>query len=98
MANFLDIIFDLFLAVMVARVLAAAFRRLFGSATIRFSHSASSPHTAERNETVRGETVRDPVCGMFVSTELAHRLNWRGQALYFCSKECLERYRRNASS
>jgi len=97
MASFLDVIFDLFLVAVVARVLAAAFRSLFGSAAIRFSHSASSPHTAERNETVQGETVRDPVCGMFVSTELAHRLNWRGQALYFCSEECLERFRKNAS-
>ncbi|MGH9356076.1 MAG: hypothetical protein ACRD10_08095 [Terriglobia bacterium] len=33
---------------------------------------------------------------MFVSTELGHRLNWRGKVLHFCSEECLEQYRKAA--
>lgn len=42
-----------------------------------------------------GETARDPVCGMFVSTELSHKLPRGAQTLHFCSKECLERYQNN---
>ncbi|MGH9453009.1 MAG: YHS domain-containing protein, partial [Terriglobia bacterium] len=44
-----------------------------------------------------GKTVRDPVCGMFVSTELSHRLNWHGEVLHFCSEECLQNYRKSAN-
>jgi YHS domain-containing protein len=44
---------------------------------------------------VRGETARDPVCGMFVSTELSHRLTRGKETLHFCSRECLERYEKN---
>src|SRR5487761_18456 len=97
MARLLDVIFDLVLLVTAAKVLAAAFRGIFGSGRIHFSHSASPRPEAQRRA-MQGETVRDPVCGMFVSIELAHRLEWRGQVHHFCSEECLERYRRNASS
>jgi YHS domain-containing protein len=41
--------------------------------------------------------ARDPVCGMFVSTELSRRLNRGGQTLHFCSDECLEKFRRQKS-
>ena len=44
--------------------------------------------------TVRiGKTERDPVCGMFVSTELSRRLVRGSETLHFCSRECLERYK-----
>lgn len=39
-------------------------------------------------------TVRDPVCGTYVTREdaIAERLE-NGQNVYFCSMECLNRYR-----
>ena len=40
----------------------------------------------------QGRTARDPVCGMFVSTELSHRLVENGQVVHFCSKNCMESY------
>jgi YHS domain-containing protein len=43
-----------------------------------------------------GKMVRDPVCGMFVSTELSHQLTEQGQTLHFCSRECLERYQKQS--
>ncbi|MGA3164653.1 MAG: hypothetical protein ABSF14_00900 [Terriglobia bacterium] len=49
---------------------------------------SASPH--------RGETARDPICGMFVSTELPHRLTRGSQTLHFCSRECLEKYQKEA--
>lgn len=42
----------------------------------------------------KGQTARDPVCGMFVSTELSHKLNDGGLTLHFCSRECLEQYQK----
>ncbi|HKT11256.1 MAG TPA: hypothetical protein VJW77_05455 [Terriglobia bacterium] len=40
----------------------------------------------------QGRTARDPVCGMFVSTEVSHRLVENGQTLHFCSQSCMESY------
>ena len=36
-------------------------------------------------------------CGMFVSTEVSHRLTQGTQTLHFCSRECLERYQKEAA-
>ncbi|HEV2423765.1 MAG TPA: hypothetical protein VGZ29_02945 [Terriglobia bacterium] len=44
-----------------------------------------------------GQMVRDPECGMFVSTELSHRLKEQGHTLHFCSEACLEKYRSHAA-
>ena len=40
--------------------------------------------------------ARDPVCGMFVSTELSHQLRRGTDTLHFCSRECLEKYQKDA--
>ena len=96
MGRILDLIFDIILFVVVEQILARAIGRMFGARTIRFSRGGFAPRPEEKRETLRGEAVRDPVCGMFVSTELAHRLSWHGKTLYFCSKECLEQYRKSA--
>jgi len=39
-------------------------------------------------------TVRDPVCGTYVTMEdaIVERLE-NGEKVYFCSRECLNRYR-----
>jgi YHS domain-containing protein len=39
------------------------------------------------------ETHRDPVCGIYVSEEQAVIGNHEGQRHYFCSMNCLEKYR-----
>jgi YHS domain-containing protein len=45
-----------------------------------------------------GKTERDPICGMFVSTELSHRLVRGSETLHFCSRECLERYQKEMAN
>ena len=47
---------------------------------------------------IKGETARDPVCGIFVSTEVSYRLTEGGETLHFCSPECRERYRKESLS
>jgi YHS domain-containing protein len=39
------------------------------------------------------ETHQDPVCGVYVSEEAAVIGRHDGERLYFCSMNCLERYR-----
>ena len=46
---------------------------------------------------IRGETARDPVCGIFVSTEVSYRLPEGEATLHFCSRECRERYRKESA-
>ena len=46
---------------------------------------------------IQGETARDPVCGIFVSTEVSYRLTEQGATLHFCSRECRERYQRESA-
>lgn len=41
------------------------------------------------------ETFRDPVCGVYVSEEDAVVGRMNGERIHFCSRECLEKYRRN---
>ncbi len=38
------------------------------------------------------DTVRDPVCGMYMDPRLALRLQHRGQDLFFCSEACRRKY------
>jgi YHS domain-containing protein len=98
MGRILDLLFDLATALIVVRMLAGAVRGLFKPGS---THFTSPPGAASQGEkppaSKTGETVRDPVCGMFVSTELSHSLRSHGKVLYFCSEECLERYRKSAS-
>lgn len=92
MGRILDLVFDIILFVVVEQVLARAISRLFGSGRgVRFSRPDFGPRPQEKREPLRGEAVRDPVCGMFLSKDLARQFEWRGQ--YFCSQECLEKYR-----
>jgi len=86
-------LFDLIVAFFLARLVNRVLRQFFGGPQSRFGGAGKRARAGR--EAVRGETARDPVCGMFVSTELSHRLNQGGQTLHFCSQECLERYQRS---
>ncbi len=40
-----------------------------------------------------GELKKDPVCGTYVSTAGSLSASVRGEMVYFCSKECRDKYR-----
>lgn len=101
MGRVLDIVVDLILVVVVERVLESAVRGLMGHGNARMNDTGGGDgrfDSSQKKDPVRGTTVRDPVCGMFVSTELSHRLNWHGETLHFCSEECLKQYRKSATA
>jgi YHS domain-containing protein len=41
-----------------------------------------------------GELKKDPVCGTYVSVTVSVMRTVNGQPVYFCSKECCDRYGR----
>ena len=47
----------------------------------------------KETRTMDTETFRDPVCGIYVSADDAVIGNNNGQRLYFCSMNCLDKYR-----
>jgi len=91
MGSLLSALVEWFFLVVAGRLLGEAF---FGSRRVR--GAARPQETANR---VRiGRTARDPVCGMFVSTELPHCLVRGSETLHFCSHECLERYQKETTN
>jgi YHS domain-containing protein len=85
------VILVLFLMAMVRRI-----GSLFGSPRIDPRTSRGRPPTPPSAAPHRGEMARDPVCGMFVSTELSQQLRRGTDTLHFCSRECLEKYQKDA--
>jgi YHS domain-containing protein len=88
-------LFDLVVALVVGRVLGAVVQRVMGGSRAQHFGAGQAAQPPPR-QTHGGQTARDPVCGMFVSTELSHRLTLHGETLHFCSRECLERYQKEA--
>ncbi len=43
-------------------------------------------------------TVKDPVCGMYMDPRLAFPLQHNGKELFFCSEECRKKYLNESSS
>ena len=93
MTRFLVYLFNLIFVIFIGWLLNRVFRRLFGTPLDR-GGSRSVPRGGSA-PVIAGQTARDPICGMFVSTELSHQLTRGKETLHFCSRECLERYQKN---
>jgi YHS domain-containing protein len=85
MTRLLAYILDLVFALIIGRLIS----QLFHPGIHRVRRNAG-PGPERPAGTIH--TMRDPVCGTFVSTELSRRLKWEGQVLHFCSQECLEKF------
>lgn len=93
MTRLLLYLFNLVFIVFVGWILNRVLRRLFGTPLNR-GGSQGAPRGGSA-PVIEGQTARDPIYGMFVSTELSHRLTRGKETLHFCSRECLERYQKN---
>lgn len=56
------------------------------------SGNVAIPPRSRPREPVSGDTVKDPVCGMYLDPRLAIRVPGKGGDVYFCSEECRRRY------
>jgi YHS domain-containing protein len=94
MARLLLYFVELLFIALVWRTLSRLIRSFFGATGANRSSTGArnSPRNAGSPPDVHGVTARDPVCGMFVSTELSLRLTRDGETQHFCSRDCLERY------
>jgi YHS domain-containing protein len=63
-------------------------RRLLGM----FIAKSSKPAKPDATASSPTNTVKDPVCGMYMDPRLAIHLQRLGKNLYFCSEECQRKY------
>ncbi len=65
-------------------------RRFLG---MLFGESQKQPRPGREGEDSAGnKMVRDPVCGMYMDSRLALRLENKKGTVYFCSDECRRKY------
>jgi YHS domain-containing protein len=66
--------------------------KAFTQATMGEKAGGEGPRTQPR-QPAGGLLHKDPVCGVYVSESTEFRLGQGGDALYFCSRECLKKYK-----
>jgi YHS domain-containing protein len=98
MGRLLSYFVELVFVIVIAKMLGRAFQGLFGPSPSRGADRAAAGGPRNSSRMRVGKTERDPVCGMFVSTELSHRLVRGSETLHFCSPECLERYQKEMAN
>ncbi len=69
-------------------------RRLLGS----ILGAPKRPQAQQDAAGTPNNMVKDPVCGMYMDSRLAIRLENRKQSFYFCSEECKNKYLGNPSA
>ena len=74
MGRLLSYFVELVFLILIAKMLGRALQGLFGPSSPRRENRAVDGGTRDSSRMRIGKTERDPVCGMFVSTELSHRL------------------------
>jgi YHS domain-containing protein len=94
MGSLLEYLVELIFLIVIGKVLGGALRVFFHPAPVR----GEAHPSARANQVRTGKTARDPICGMFVSTELSHFLVRGSETLHFCSHECLERYQKEMAN
>ena len=98
MGRLLSYFVELVFLILVARMLGRALQGFFSPFPRRREGGAAEGEPRSSSRMRVGKTERDPVCGMFVSTELSHRLVRGSETLHFCSHECLERYQKEMAN
>ena len=87
---------DLVFLIGVVWTLSRSVRSLLGRSKPGF-RGARSSNSRRKADPAKGRTARDPVCGMFVSTEVSHQLVRGNETLHFCSQACLEQYEKKTA-
>lgn len=57
------------------------------------AHGPSESHCHHHTPSTTGSELADPVCGMRVTADSVHHVEHAGQAHYFCSARCMDRFR-----
>ena len=72
-------------------LLRSVLRSVFGN--FRRPARRGNPPTMPPPTRAGGQLYRDPVCGVYVSSDTAVAQKSGGETVYFCSPECRDKYR-----
>ena len=86
---FIRLVVPLLLLFLVRSVL----RSIFQSFRDLSQPSRQTPERQAPTVPAGGELKKDPVCGTYVSTASSISRTVNGNLVYFCSKECRDRYK-----
>jgi YHS domain-containing protein len=98
MGRLISYFVELVFLIVISKMLGRAMQGLFGPSPPRRENHAEGGGPRDSAQMRTGKTERDPVCGMFVSTEVSHRLVRGSETLHFCSHECLEQYQKGKAN
>ena len=59
--------------------------------------ASKKPEPAENSVNKAQHMVKDPVCGMYMDSRLAVRMERDNEAYYFCSEDCKNKYLNRSS-
>jgi uncharacterized protein len=80
MAIIIRIVAFLFIIYLVRRLIAG------------FTKSSKRAATGGGDAKAESRMVKDPMCGMYMDSRLAIKVENRSEAVYFCSEECKRQY------
>ena len=98
MGRLLSYFVELVFVIVVSKMLGRALQSIFSPVAPPRREKPAEREPRDSGGVRVGKTGRDPICGMFVSTELSHRLVCGSETLHFCSRECLERYQKEMAN
>ena len=70
-------------------------RTLFSSKQAPSNFKASNPFNTEQSKVKQGKMEKDPVCGIYVDVNTSLQKYLGGKPMYFCSSDCLEKFKKN---
>jgi YHS domain-containing protein len=76
----------------IVRILAAALIVWLVRQLLMSISGFRKPRSKESPAEETGVMVKDPVCGIYMDSRLAVRLDRRGNPVYFCSEKCKSEY------
>lgn len=92
-----ELISLIFFFLVVRSVVSGIWSGLRQNTTIPNPSYRPPPQPAAKPEEIRtsGELRKDPICNTFVATTTPYTAVEEGNTIYFCSKECRDRYQSN---
>jgi len=83
-------LYELLLSVLIFLALRGIFRQFMGG--YRSARNSPSAGSRRSSAVTVGELKKDPVCGTYVATAGSLTQMVHGSPIYFCSKECRDKY------
>ena len=70
-------------------------RALFSPKRAPSNFENPGPSRSRGPEVKQGKMEKDPVCGTYVDVTSALHRSFRGETRYFCSSDCLEKFKQS---